>query len=194
VEYKNKRICVAGKIEDYRGVPEIEAREPGHIKLQQDSMTLLKSLIFLIVVPGLFAIYVPLALLRRGARIETGAIAYLSFPLWLIGGIVLLKSLWNFSKEGRGTPAPIDPPKELVATGFYRYVRNPMYIAMISILIGHFLWFGFWLLLAYAATSFTGMHLFVALYEEPTLKKKFGTAYLDYVQAVPRWIPRLKKK
>jgi protein-S-isoprenylcysteine O-methyltransferase Ste14 len=156
-------------------------------------MTLFKSLAFLIVVPGLFAGYIPLVLLQEGPKIETGVIAYLAFPLWVTGGIVLLKSFWNFSTEGRGTPAPIDPPKELVVTGFYRCVRNPMYVGIISILIGYFLYFGYWLLLAYAAASFTGMHLFIALYEEPTLKKRFGVAYLDYLQAVPRWIPRFNR-
>lgn len=156
-------------------------------------MTALKSLLFLIVAPGMVAGYIPLVLLRRGPQVETGYLAYIAFPLWLIGGVILLWSFWNFLVEGRGTPAPIDPPKELVAVGFYRYVRNPMYFGVLLILIGHFLWFGFWWLLVYTLLAFIVVHLFVTLYEEPTLKKKFGTAYENYLKRVPRWIPNFKE-
>jgi protein-S-isoprenylcysteine O-methyltransferase Ste14 len=155
-------------------------------------MTALKSLLFLIVAPGMVAGYIPLLLLRRGPHVETGLLAYLAFPLWLIGLTILLWSFWNFLIDGRGTPAPLDPPKELVATGFYRYVRNPMYFGVLLILIGHFLWFGFWLLLVYTALAFTATHLFVTLYEEPTLKRKFGSSYEEYRKNVPRWIPKLR--
>ncbi|HET9905849.1 MAG TPA: isoprenylcysteine carboxylmethyltransferase family protein [Anaerolineales bacterium] len=153
-------------------------------------MTALKSLLFLIIAPGMVAGYIPLVLLRSGPQIETGVFAYLAFPLWLIGGVILLWSFWNFLIEGRGTPAPVDPPKELVAVGFYRYVRNPMYFGVLLILIGHFLWFGYWWLLAYTILAFIVVHLFVTGYEEPTLKRKFGVAYEDYLKRVPRWIPR----
>jgi protein-S-isoprenylcysteine O-methyltransferase Ste14 len=136
--------------------------------------------------------YIPLVLLRRGSHIETGVFAYLAFPLWLIGSIILLWSFWNFLAEGRGTPAPIDPPKELVATGFYRYVRNPMYVGVLAVIIGHFLWFGYWNLLTYAMVVFISFNTFVAYYEEPTLKRKFGAAYENYLKQVPRWIPKFK--
>src|SRR5215213_1194222 len=104
-------------------------------------MTALKSLLFLILAPGMVAGYVPLVLLRRGPQLETGFFAYLALPLWAMGGIILLWSFWNFLIQGRGTPAPIDPPKELVVAGFYRYVRNPMYVGIFLILLGYFLWF-----------------------------------------------------
>ena len=155
-------------------------------------MTALRSLLFLIVAPGMVAGYIPLGLLRWGSKIETGVFAYLAFPLWLIGGVILLWSFWNFLKEGRGTPAPIDPPKELVAVGFYRYVRNPMYDAILAINIGHFLWFGYSNLLLYAIAVFVAFDLFVLFYEEPTLRRKFGAAYEDYCRRVPRWIPRIR--
>jgi protein-S-isoprenylcysteine O-methyltransferase Ste14 len=155
-------------------------------------MTALKSLLFLILAPGMVAGYIPLALLRRGAQIETGILAYLAFPLWAIGGIILLWSFWNFLTQGRGTPAPIDPPKELVATGFYRYVRNPMYVGVLAVIFGHFLWFGYWNLLAYALLVFVLFNTFVTYYEEPTLKRKFGASYEDYLRKVPRWIPRFR--
>lgn len=153
-------------------------------------MTALKSLIFLLAAPGVVALYVPLALLRSGPHMETGSFAYLALPLWLLGGWMLLWSFWDFVVRGRGTPMPVDPPKELVVAGFYRFVRNPMYLGVLLVLIGHFLWFGYWLLLAYAALAFTATHLFVLLYEEPTLTRKFGAAYDDYVRRVPRWLPR----
>ncbi len=155
-------------------------------------MTALRSLLFLILAPGVVAGYIPLVLLRNGPRLETDIFAYLAFPLWLVGGVIVLWSFWNFLRQGRGTPAPIDPPKELVATGFYRYVRNPMYLGILAISIGHFLWFEYWNLLLYAVVVFAAFHLFVVYYEEPTLKRKFGTSYEEYLKKVPRWIPRLK--
>lgn len=155
-------------------------------------MTALRSLLFLVIAPGTVAGYIPLALLRNGSRAETGIFAYLAFPLWLVGGVVLLWSFWNFLVQGRGTPAPIDPPKELVATGFYRYVRNPMYVGVLAIIIGHFLWFEYWDLLIYAIVVFVAFHTFVTYYEEPTLKRKFGSSYEEYLKRVPRWIPRFR--
>ena len=155
-------------------------------------MTALKSLLFLILAPGVVAGYIPLVLLRRGPQLETGVFAYVAIPLWLVGGAILLWSFWNFLIQGRGTPAPIDPPRELVAVGFYRYVRNPMYVGVLAIIIGHFLWFGQWYLLLYAVIVFLAFNTFVTYYEEPTLKRKFGKSYEDYLNQVPRWIPRFK--
>ena len=106
--------------------------------------------------------------------------------------MILLWSFWNFLIEGRGTPAPLDPPKKLVAVGFYRYVRNPMYVGVLLILIGHFLWFKNVWLLVYTVVAFLIVHLFVTLYEEPTLKRKFGASYETYLKEVPRWIPRVR--
>jgi len=155
-------------------------------------MTAFKSLVFLILVPGMVAGHLPLAVFLKGTRFETGALSCLAFPFWVIGGVILLRSFWNFIVEGRGTPAPMDPPRQLVVTGFYRRVRNPMYWGVVLILIGYFLWFGYWLLPPYALLVFIAAHLFVTLYEEPSLKKRFGAAYEDYFKRVPRWIPRFK--
>jgi protein-S-isoprenylcysteine O-methyltransferase Ste14 len=154
-------------------------------------MTALKSLFFLIFVPGLFVGYVPFAFLLTGTQVETGILSYLAFPLWFIGGVMILWCFWDFIVKGHGTPAPIDPPKELVVTGLYNYVRNPMYVGVLLMLIGHFLWFGYWGLLVYAVFFFMAFHLFILLYEEPTLRKKFGKSYEAYCQSAPRWIPRL---
>jgi len=155
-------------------------------------MTAYKSLLYLIIEAGLFALYIPLAHLRSGPRIETGVMSFLAIPLWLIGGLTVLWCFWDFTFKGRGTPLPIDPPKELVVTGFYRYVRNPIYVGVLSIFLGHFLWFGYLALLIYTMFAFIGVHLFIVLYEEPTLKRKFGAAYEDYLKRVPRWIPKIR--
>jgi protein-S-isoprenylcysteine O-methyltransferase Ste14 len=153
-------------------------------------MTLYKSLLYLIFEAGLFALYVPLVLLRTGPRLETGVISLLAIPLWLIGSLTVLWCFWAFTFKGRGTPNPTDPPKELVVMGPYRYVRNPIYVGVVFIFLGHFLWFGYWALLIYPALAFIGVHFFVILYEEPALKRRFGTSYEEYLKSVPRWIPK----
>lgn len=156
------------------------------------AMTALKSLLFFILAPGMVAGLIPLALLRTGPQIQTGFLSYLAFPLWLTGVATLIWCFWDFLVMGRGTPAPIDPPKELVVSGLYNYVRNPMYVGVFLVIIGHFLWFGYWNLLIYAAFVFTAFNTFVAFYEEPNLKTRFGATYEDYLRRVPRWIPRFK--
>ncbi len=155
-------------------------------------MTIYKSLLYLIFEAGLFALYIPLAFLRTGSRIETGVLSFLAIPLWLIGSLIVLWCFRDFTFKGRGTPLPMDPPKELVLTGPYRYVRNPIYAAAGLIFVGHFLWFGYWRILIYAVLAFIGVHFFVVLYEEPTLKRKFGASYEKYLKSVPRWIPKFR--
>jgi len=144
-------------------------------------------------VPGLFVGYVPFAFLMNGSYIDTGFLIYLALPLWVVGGVMILWCFWDFLVKGKGTPAPIDPPKELVVTGLYNYVRNPMYVGVLLMLIAHFLWFGFVALLVYLVFFFLAFHIFVLRYEEPTLKKMFGKAYEAYIRRVPRWFPKLKK-
>jgi protein-S-isoprenylcysteine O-methyltransferase Ste14 len=155
-------------------------------------MTALKSILFFILAPGTVAGFIPLVLLRTGSQVQTSLLAYLAFPLWLIGIAMLVWCFWDFVQKGKGTPAPIEPPKELVVSGLYNYVRNPMYVGIASILIGHFLWFGFWSLLMYTAVVVIAFHSFVTLYEEPNLRRRFGNSYEDYLKRVPRWIPRSK--
>ena len=155
-------------------------------------MTALKSILFFILAPGTVAGFIPLVLLRTGSQMQTGFLSYLAFPLWIIGIAMLVWCFWDFVQKGKGTPAPSEPPKELVVSGLYNHVRNPMYVGIASILISHFLWFGFWNLLLYAAVVVIAFHSFVTLYEEPTLKQKFGAAYEEYLKRVPRWMPRVR--
>jgi protein-S-isoprenylcysteine O-methyltransferase Ste14 len=143
-------------------------------------------------VPGLFIVDIPTAVLRTGAHIETGMLSYFAYLFWVLGTVIILWCFWDFLVKGRGIPAPIDPPKELVAKGLYEYVRNPMYVGVLVALVGQFLWFGYWFILAYTLFFFLALNAFVIIYEEPTLKKKFGAAYDDNLKRVPRWIPRVK--
>lgn len=156
-------------------------------------MTAFKSILFFILAPGMVAGFIPLALLRNGSHIETSFFSYLAFPLWLIGFAMLVWCFWDFAQKGKGTPAPIEPPKELVVSGLYNHVRNPMYVGIASVLIGHFLWFGFGSLLIYTAVVVIAFHSFVTLYEEPNLRQRFGAAYEAYCKRVPRWIPKVSK-
>jgi len=156
-------------------------------------MTALKSLFFLLLVPGLLIGYFPYIISATDSELfSTGVIAYLAFPLWMIGTIMMFWCFWDFLVKGKGTPAPIDPPKELVAVGLYRFVCNPMYVAGIIALLGWILWSPSLPLIVAPFLFFSAAHLFVTLYEEPNLKKKFGAAYEEYCKRVPRWIPHLR--
>lgn len=112
----------------------------------------------------------------------------------VLGFAVALRCVWDFGWTGRGTPAPIAPPKRLVVVGFYRYVRNPMYVGFAAGWIGLWIVFGHAnpVAIAVVATLAVGVHLFVILYEEPALHKKFGADYDEYRRNVRRWWPRLR--
>jgi protein-S-isoprenylcysteine O-methyltransferase Ste14 len=103
----------------------------------------------------------------------------------------LLDSFARFALEGLGTPAPIAPPQKLVVTGLYRYVRNPIYIAVVAVIFGQALLFGDWRLLCYGALLWLFFHVVVLVFEEPALKQTFDTDYESFRTNVPRWIPRL---
>jgi len=111
--------------------------------------------------------------------------------LILAGLPLLLDSFARFAIQGVGTPAPVFPTKHLVITGWYRYVRNPMYVAVTSEILGQGLLFGNTNVLWYGAAVALAFHLFVLGYEEPTLRASFGDDYRRYCENVPRWIPRL---
>ena len=112
----------------------------------------------------------------------------------VVGFAVALRCVWDFGRTGRGTPAPIAPPQRLVVVGFYRYVRNPMYVGFIAGWLGLWVVFGRASLtsITVAAVAILGVALFVRLYEEPTLRRMFGADYEEYRRNVPRWIPRVR--
>jgi protein-S-isoprenylcysteine O-methyltransferase Ste14 len=112
----------------------------------------------------------------------------------VLGFAVALRCVWDFGWTGRGTPAPIAPPQRLVVVGFYRYVRNPMYLGFAAGWIGLWIVFGHANAAAMAAVVAValGVHLFVMFYEEPTLRGKFGADYEAYCRNVDRWWPRVR--
>jgi len=111
--------------------------------------------------------------------------------LFVVGLIPLADSISRFVKEGRGTPAPYSETDQLVVNGFYRYVRNPMYVGVVSMIFGQSLFLWNRDIFIYALASALGFHLFVTLYEEPRLRQKYGSAYATYQQRVRRWLPHL---
>ncbi|MEV6235709.1 isoprenylcysteine carboxylmethyltransferase family protein [Lentzea sp. NPDC051838] len=152
----------------------------------------LGSAAFFVLAPGGVAGLVPWLLTRWEA-----------LPFWLplrIVGVLLLiaalgvlvSSFARFVAEGFGTPAPVAPPDRLVVGGFYRFVRNPMYLAVLSLIIGQALVLGQLILLAYAVVVSAAFAAMVHWHEEPALHRQFGDQYDAYRAAVPGWVPRLR--
>jgi protein-S-isoprenylcysteine O-methyltransferase Ste14 len=156
-------------------------------------LAVLGTAVFLLLAPGFVVGFVPWWISRWHVHAP-----FLGFtPFRIIGALliaagipVLLESFGRFALQGIGTPAPVFPTRRLVVKGFYRYVRNPMYIGVVSMLLGQALLLGDIRILAYAALGWLVTHLFVLTYEEPTLRKSFGAEYENFCAHVPRWIPR----
>ena len=147
----------------------------------------LRSLLFLILAPGSVTVLFPWLLLRASER--EPLMPVIGGVLIAAGVAVLLWSFVGFAFIGRGTPAPYDAPPRLVIWGPYRWVRNPMYLAVLAILVGESLAFSP-RLLVYAAIVAAAFYLFVRLYEEPTLSARFGEDYVSYRRRVGAWLPR----
>ena len=155
-----------------------------------------RSLLFTFVVPGTVGGYLPWVIAR-----ESGASLAASPPWRLLGAIGLGMGLaiygWcvaDFALAGRGTPLPLDPPRELVVRGLYRFARNPMYVGVLAVIAGQAALFGSIPLALYAIVVFAIFHLFVIGYEERALRRDFGGAYERYCAEVPRWLPRLRSR
>ena len=152
---------------------------------------LLKNTFLAILLPGTVTIWIPWLLLHH-AQVS------LQWNLWcapallplVLGASVLLRCIWDFGASGKGTLAPIDPPKHLVVRGLYRYVRNPMYIGVLLAVLGEAWLFRSGALLVHAGVFLVVVHGFVLLYEEPHLQRQFGSSYTNYCQSVNRWLPR----
>ncbi len=160
-------------------------------------LLLLKNILFTVFMPGTVAVYIPLQVVAsRGvpppAEWNTAQFAAL-LPLSL-GTAIYFWCVWHFAVTGRGTPAPIDPPKRLVVQGLYRYVRNPMYVGVLLVIIGWAVFFWSSAFLIYGFGVGMLVHVFVVLVEEPLLEQQFGQAYVSYREAVGRWVPRMGHK
>jgi protein-S-isoprenylcysteine O-methyltransferase Ste14 len=147
------------------------------------------TLLFLLIAPGVVAGVVPWLLTGWQG---TGPVLLQAFGwvLLSVGAAVLLEAFARFVIEGSGTPAPAAPTEHLVVGGLYRYVRNPMYLAVAAVILGQAAVLGSWLLVGYALLFGATVWSFVHWYEEPTLRRQFGAAYAEYCAAVPGWWPR----
>lgn len=153
------------------------------------------SVAFLVVVPGTVAGAVPFWVTRwrlqppfpglPGLRVVGGMLV-------LLGVASLVESILRFALVGLGTPAPVAPPARLVVSGQYRLVRNPMYVAVLAIVLGQASLLGSVALLRYAVVLWVFFEAFVLLYEEPALRARFGASYDTYRRNVRRWWPRLR--
>lgn len=150
----------------------------------------LRSLLFLILIPGTVAGFIPLRILRVSKELfipSLSAASLLAGCLTLLGVSILLRCVWDFLSAGRGTLAPFDPPELLVVRALYRFSRNPMYNGVLAVLLGEAWLFRSTALLQYALLMFIIFHLVVVVYEELTLESRFGESYRAYRRAVPRW-------
>jgi protein-S-isoprenylcysteine O-methyltransferase Ste14 len=150
---------------------------------------ILKNLLFSVFVPGSAAVYVPL-LLIGGLPPRPGWARLLSAPFFAIAFSIYLWAVWSFAVRGRGTPLPVDAPTRLVVQGPYLYTRNPMYLAVMSALLGWFVAYRTPALLLYGIGVGAAFAGFVIWYEEPHLRQIFGDEYDRYRSTVPRWLPR----
>lgn len=154
-------------------------------------MLTLRSLFFTILIPGMVTGFIPYLILSGGpSSVEPfSPPQVLSLVLGVAGAAILAWCIWDFAAKGRGTLAPIDPPKRLVVHGLYRYVRNPMYLGVLILLLGEAGFFRSLPLLQYAAAWFLIVQLIVVFYEEPSLRRRFGDSYERYYRSVHRWLP-----
>jgi protein-S-isoprenylcysteine O-methyltransferase Ste14 len=148
-----------------------------------------RNLVFSVVVPGAGAVWLPWWILGRfdpGAR----PVVWPAVTVIALGVALYLWCVWMFGAVGRGTPGPWDAPRQVVAAGPFRWVRNPIYLSALLVVLGEALLFWSLSLFLYAVAMAIVFHVFVIVYEERTLRRRFGESYLEYRRAVPRWLPR----
>jgi protein-S-isoprenylcysteine O-methyltransferase Ste14 len=157
----------------------------------------LRSLGFTLFVPGAVTVLFPWLLLRSGLAATVLPLGSLAFGglLPLAAGIALYaRCAWDFAVVGRGTPAPYDPPRRLVTTGPFAYVRNPIYLAVLLVIFGEAVLLRSATLLGYTLFLWVAFHLRIVHFEERRLRAEFGEAFERYRGQVPRWIPKLGKE
>lgn len=156
------------------------------------SWLFLKNFVFTLLVPGFVVGWVPLRWFERRPRWPDDWMApqFAGAVLVVLGIMVFLHCQWLFASRGQGTPAPIDPPKKLVHRGLYKWVRNPMYLAIFAVVGGEALFIVSWHIGVYFVCLVCAVHIFVMAVEEDVLRRRFGAMYEDYRRDVPRWLPR----
>lgn len=155
-----------------------------------------RSFLWAIGIPGVVAGYVPWRFFGlRDVRLDPlDPLHVIGLVCIAVGTMLLGWCIFDFARHGRGTLAPPDAPRQLVVDGLYRYVRNPMYLSVTTIVLGELLLTRSAALLFYWAVWFAAVNLFVMGYEEPTLRRRFGAAYERYTQQVGRWVPRMPRR
>ncbi|MBL9099095.1 MAG: isoprenylcysteine carboxylmethyltransferase family protein [Alphaproteobacteria bacterium] len=152
------------------------------------------TILFFFLAPGTVAGLIPWAITGwtfEPAFLGNDATRFAGAALVFAALDIVIDSFARFAVTGKGTPSPTNPTETLVVEGFYRHVRNPMYVAVLTAILGQAVLFGSDHLLVYAAAVFAVFHAFIVLYEEPTLARTFPDAFKAYRAAVPRWLPRL---
>jgi protein-S-isoprenylcysteine O-methyltransferase Ste14 len=153
---------------------------------------LLRNLFFTLLQPGVVAGLVPYLLLRSrwGVLMDTPftILQYIGILLFATGLVIMLDCILRFALEGKGTLSPVDPTRELVASGLYRLSRNPMYVGVMTMLLGETVFSESVYFLIYSTLIFVLFHTFIIKIEEPRLRKDFGNAYEVYCKKVRRWI------
>lgn len=154
--------------------------------------TLMRALTWATLFVALLLVFVPRAILRASGVVRAPSPSPLALAggvLAVLGGALATWCILTFVIVGRGTPAPFDPPRRLVVRGPYRYLRNPMYLGAVFLLVGAGLYAGSLALAAYAVVFVAVSDQFVRRYEEPTLRRTFGADYAEYCRATRRWLP-----
>ncbi len=156
---------------------------------------LLKNLLYLLIVPGIFAGWLPLRVFERRPHWPTswGLLSWFGVAVGVVGAVVYLASVVVIATRGQGTPAFFDPPKKLTRRGPYKWVRNPMSLALFALVAAEGLVFSSWHIAIYLVFLVCSLHLVVVLHEESSLRFRFGAMYEDYRRDVPRWLPRKPK-
>jgi protein-S-isoprenylcysteine O-methyltransferase Ste14 len=159
-------------------------------------MTTLKTAFFMLLVPGFLLGTVPHFVIPGipDLRLPAGPWNWAAVLFWSTGIVFMFWCAADFVRKGRGTPVPLDPPKELVVGGLYRFTRNPMYVGALLIQAGNALWFGSLTQVVYWFFLFIGFNLFIRANEEPHLRRTFGSAYERYCRDVPRWLPPVGRR
>jgi protein-S-isoprenylcysteine O-methyltransferase Ste14 len=153
----------------------------------------LGSIVFFVLAPAMVVGVIPWWITGWRVQLHWAApIRFVGLVLLVAGIAVLVEAFGRFVLEGMGTPSPIAPTDRLVVGGLYRYVRNPMYVAVLAAIVGQALWFGQPILLGYAVLVWAAVVSFVRVYEEPHLAERYGESYRAYRDAVPGWIPRVR--
>ena len=153
----------------------------------------IKTILYMGGMHGFFTVYFPFQLASHDKSFtDFGLFKYSAIPFWILGAWIILRCSAEIIRRGGGTPAHLDPPKQLLIAGIYRHVRNPIYLGALIVQLGYIIWFSSVLAILYTVLFFLAFHFLIIVVEEPLLRNTFGADYEEYQKRVPRWVPRIK--